>query len=301
MIRHKNKIIIGGVTAVLLAIAFFSGDGGGGVTSGDIRDGSEVLHMSGDSLSIDGGINNIEGDQSYIVPGFESAGEKPEETVPAEHTDGGADSAIRNPELNGEKSGTAVSGTEARGDSNTDARNPQPSQNEPGVTTEISETEGALDTAGEDSLVIDASLEAGELSVTLIISVASVLNNMEKLPDGKAELVPQNGIVFSSSVVFYEGESVFNVLQREVRRNRIHMESVNTPIYNSAYVKGINNIYEFDLGESSGWMYSVNGIFPNYGSSRYILSDGDVIKWSYTCDRGADIGGADVSDYYGFG
>ena len=44
-------------------------------------------------------------------------------------------------------------------------------------------------------------------------------------------------------------------------------------------------------GELSGWMYRVDGWFPNYGCSRYQLQDGDVVEWLYTCDLGADIGG----------
>ena len=38
-------------------------------------------------------------------------------------------------------------------------------------------------------------------------------------------------------------------------------------------------------------MYNVNGWFPNYGCSRYMLKDGDKIEWVYTCDLGADVGG----------
>ena len=139
------------------------------------------------------------------------------------------------------------------------------------------------------------------MTVTLIISAATILDNMDKLAEGKAGLVPKDGVIFNESVVFYEGESVFNVLLREIRKNRIHMEFVNTPIYNSAYIEGINNIYEFDAGERSGWIYSVNDYFPNYGSSRYILEDGDVIKWLFTCDRGADIGGEDSAGSYNWG
>ena len=50
------------------------------------------------------------------------------------------------------------------------------------------------------------------------------------------------------------------------------------------YIEGINNLYEFDCGEQSGWMYSVNGWFPNYGCSRYQLKDGDVVggHWNQT-------------------
>ncbi|MDR2296437.1 MAG: DUF4430 domain-containing protein, partial [Clostridiales Family XIII bacterium] len=70
----------------------------------------------------------------------------------------------------------------------------------------------------------------------------------------------------------------------------IHMEFENTPIYNSAYIEGINNLYEFDAGELTGWMYKVNGWYPNYGCSRYRLAAGDVIEWHYTCDLGRDLG-----------
>ena len=73
------------------------------------------------------------------------------------------------------------------------------------------------------------------------------------------------------------------------------MEFVNTPIYNSAYIEGINNLYEFDAGELSGWMYCVNGEFPNYGSSGYKVKPGDKIEWHYSCDLGRDVGGRTVS------
>jgi hypothetical protein len=69
------------------------------------------------------------------------------------------------------------------------------------------------------------------------------------------------------------------------------MASRVTPIYRAAYVEAIQNLYEFDCGELSGWMYRVNGVFPNYGCSRYTLKAGDVVEWLYTCDLGRDIGG----------
>ena len=64
-----------------------------------------------------------------------------------------------------------------------------------------------------------------------------------------------------------------------------------TPIYNSAYIEGIANLYEFDVGNESGWMFRVNDWFPNYGCSRYVLKDGDTVEWVYTCDLGKDVGG----------
>ena len=129
-------------------------------------------------------------------------------------------------------------------------------------------------------------------TATLSVRSDTILDNMDWLNPDKVELVPEDGVIFAKTqVTFYEGESVFNVLQREMKKAKIHMEFVNTPIYNSAYIEGINNLYEFDCGELSGWMYKVNNWFPNYGSSRYQLKAGDVIEWQYSCNLGEDIGG----------
>ena len=131
-----------------------------------------------------------------------------------------------------------------------------------------------------------------ELSVTLSVTCKSILNNMNMFNMDKLQVLPEDGIIYATkTVTFYEGESVFDVLLREMKANKIHMEFVMTPIYNSNYISGINNLYEFDCGELSGWMYRVNGWFPNYGASRYLLKDGDKIEWIYTCDLGRDIGG----------
>ena len=128
---------------------------------------------------------------------------------------------------------------------------------------------------------------------TFSISCETILDNMDKCVENKKFLVPADGIVFpATEVEFSEGESVFDVLQRVCRDNAIHMESNWTPMYNSAYVEGINNLYEFDVGSLSGWMYNVNGWYPNYGCSRYQLKDGDVVEWRYTCDLGYDLGSA---------
>ena len=134
----------------------------------------------------------------------------------------------------------------------------------------------------------------GSTAYTCTISIRcdAILNNMSLCDPAKTDLVPADGwILPPMTVTFYEGESVFNILQRTCKQQKIHMEFEYTPIYNSAYIEGINNLYEFDVGELSGWMYKVNEWFPNYGCSRYALSDGDVICWVYTCDLGKDVGG----------
>ena len=126
---------------------------------------------------------------------------------------------------------------------------------------------------------------------TFSIECSTILNNLTELDPNKRELIPSNGVILApTTVTFYEGESIYDVLQRVCRENNIHMESSWTPVYNSAYIEGIHNLYEFDCGALSGWMYRVNGWYPNYGCSRYQLADGEVVEWRYTCDLGKDVG-----------
>ena len=134
-----------------------------------------------------------------------------------------------------------------------------------------------------------------QYTCTFSIECATILNNLSQLAPEKLEMVPSSGVILpKQTVTFYEGESVFDVLQRLCRDKGIHMESSWTPIYNSAYIEGIHNLYEFDCGSLSGWMYRVNGWYPNYGCSRYQLAQGDVVEWRYTCDLGKDVGGKNV-------
>ena len=126
---------------------------------------------------------------------------------------------------------------------------------------------------------------------TFSIECSTILNNLDQLDPDKLELVPTNGVILPpTTVTFYEGESVFDVLQRVCKEYIIHLEFSWTPIYNSAYIEGIHNLYEFDCGPLSGWMYRVNGWYPNYGCSRNQLADGEVVEWRYTCDLGEDVG-----------
>jgi len=102
----------------------------------------------------------------------------------------------------------------------------------------------------------------------------------------------KKGYVLSpSKVEFTAGESVWDVLKREMDSLNIDYEYSWTPKYGSVYVESISGDGEFDNDSSgSGWMYNVNGWYPNYGASLYKLKDGDVIQWRYTMDLGADLG-----------
>ena len=161
----------------------------------------------------------------------------------------------------------------------------------PGYTTDTTNTTETTETVPEgmpapvepQDAVID---EDTEHTCKIMITCATLVDNHDLDPD-KRELVPDDGIILpETEVTFFEGESVFNLLRRVCRQNSIHLEFEDTPIYNSAYIEGIANLYEFDAGKFSGWLYSVNGWYPNYGCSRYQLKEGDVIVWEYTTEIG---------------
>ena len=131
----------------------------------------------------------------------------------------------------------------------------------------------------------------GKLTCTLEVRCDTLLGKLDQLTEEKAALVPENGILLETvEVEFTGGESVFDVFRRHLREEKIHFEYVDASAYDSVYIEGIGNIYEFDCGPQSGWMFSVNGVYPGLGCSAYTLADGDVIVFNYTCDLGADLG-----------
>lgn len=123
---------------------------------------------------------------------------------------------------------------------------------------------------------------------TISISCKTAINNGVNEQDGFKHL-PSNGVILGNTTVeFNEGDTVYKVLQKTVLSKKIHMEY--TGAGSSIYIEGIDNLYEFDGGQYSGWMYSVNGWYPNYGCGAYKVKAGDVIQWNYTCDLGEDLG-----------
>ena len=193
----------------------------------------------------------------------------------------GGPSAMPSPKSEGQ-TGALVSATPRPADTSV---SPPPSASETklGESTTVSPSPSGQNSADEDAT----------LACTLSVSCSTILDNLEIFNDEKLEVLPADGVIFpAQTITFYEGETVFNVLQREMKKNNIHMEFAKVPLYNSNYIEGIGNIYEFDCGELSGWVYKVNGVFPGYSCSQYALQTGDVIEWVYTCDQGRDVGGS---------
>ncbi|GED12402.1 DUF4430 domain-containing protein [Aneurinibacillus migulanus] len=99
----------------------------------------------------------------------------------------------------------------------------------------------------------------------------------------------ERGTVLPPTVVeIKDGETVLDALKRITREKKIQMEY--RGVKATAYIEGIDNLYEFDRGAKSGWMYRVNGIFPNKSAGIFPVKDGDKVEWLYTVDLGKDVG-----------
>ncbi len=138
---------------------------------------------------------------------------------------------------------------------------------------------------------------------TVRIECNTIYDNIGKMKSGKNAFLPASGVILSNvQVELTGGESVFDVIKKACEENvctdsckyceagGVQIEYTYTPAFNNYYIEGIHQIYEKDCGTQSGWMYSVNGTFPDVGSSSYTVSEGDVIVFAFTCNMGEDIG-----------
>lgn len=187
---------------------------------------------------------------------------------------------------------TAGTDGSAADDRHEAAARAEPDPPAPTETAEHEEDDGPAQPETVDAPSVEDGPQEEETRCVVSVSCTAVLDDLDRLDPEKVELIPADGMLLPpTEAAFEEGESAFDVLRRVCRDNRLHMEFSETPAYGSAYIEGIGNLYEFDCGDGSGWMYRVNGAFPGFGCSQYTLADGDTVEWVYTCDYGADVGG----------
>lgn len=87
-------------------------------------------------------------------------------------------------------------------------------------------------------------------------------------------------------VTIHANESVMNVLKRVTTDRKMALSYSGGG--RTAYVRGIDGLFEFDKGSGSGWLYAVNHKFPGFSCGKYRVKKGDTIQWLYTEDLGKD-------------
>ena len=105
---------------------------------------------------------------------------------------------------------------------------------------------------------------------------------------GRAAHIPENGVLLAETgFPIAQGDTVYTLLTDAARAHGIHMEASGAK--GLMYIHGIGNIYEFDFGELSGWLYTVNGETFSVGVDQYVLKPGDRVEFHYTLELGRDF------------
>lgn len=131
-------------------------------------------------------------------------------------------------------------------------------------------------------------------SATIAIRCDAVFNHYDDLDESlkNDKFVPSDGYILHETKYSLEkDETAYDLLVRATKENKIPLDSENAAAsaFGTAYIKGINSLYEKSCGDFSGWMYIVNGEMLNVGSSEFILNDNDIVEFIYVCDYNTDL------------
>lgn len=140
----------------------------------------------------------------------------------------------------------------------------------------------------------------GGMQVTFSADCSAALDRMDSIDQSvnPAEVVPADGVVIAECTLgLPEGSSAFDALISAARAQQVRVDYTGGSW--GTYVRSIGYIGEFGFGELSGWMYRVNGEFPQVSAGDFTLSDGDVVEFVYTCDLGRDVGDHFTSEING--
>ncbi|MGG0458844.1 DUF4430 domain-containing protein [Bacillus mycoides] len=82
-------------------------------------------------------------------------------------------------------------------------------------------------------------------------------------------------LLAAKKVDVQEGDTVYSVL----KSTGLDVDASGSK--GDVYVKGIENLYEKDVNDNSGWKYRVNGAFPNRSAGVVTVKPGDKVEWVY--------------------
>jgi hypothetical protein len=156
------------------------------------------------------------------------------------------------------------------------------------------ETETETDTGIETVLVTETDTETELKSETVLESVitseltSTVEEAVNDLVYMKIVGPTETGVILDLiEVAYIEDMTAFDLLLQVSQAQGITVDYSKTG--GMGYVKGIANVYEFDYGATSGWLYVVNNEILSVSASTYILQQKDTVTWIYSKDLGKDI------------
>ena len=87
-------------------------------------------------------------------------------------------------------------------------------------------------------------------------------------------------ILASSKVSIKDGDTIYSVILQAAQQQGIVVDARGSGA--TAYIEGIDNIYEFDYGAKSGWVFKHNGVSITKSIGVIKVKDGDRIECFYT-------------------
>lgn len=177
------------------------------------------------------------------------------------------------------KKSNSNSKSNTKSKSNTEAKKKYAKEKESAADSKADKPKTTLKKENDDKVTQTTS---SEINCSITIECKSILDNMDDLKSGHEKYVPKNGIMLDNYKATLKSKStVYDLLKKACNDKGITYTAKDT-MY-SVYIVGINNIDEKDCGKDSGWMYSVNGSFPNVSVDSKRLKDGDKVVFTYTC------------------
>ena len=100
--------------------------------------------------------------------------------------------------------------------------------------------------------------------------------------------------LLNQTIIAESGASVFDALVEALTLNGIdYVEG------SDGYIVSIDGVSEFDHGNKSGWMFTVDGEYINTGSSSTLLTEDATVVWFYTDDYSKERGSENYSTSLG--
>ena len=170
-------------------------------------------------------------------------------------------------------------------------------------SSSVVESSSAADSSEADSSKADSSSDAdapssseadssaaqdGNIKASLVIDVSDILKNYDKLDKGlqSDEFVPQSGKILDETEFEVEsGKTVYDLIVKATAEKGIKLDAKKTDY--GMYIDGINSVATGSVGQTSGWMFKVNGKDSEVGADAYKLQAGDKVEFFYGCDYNA--------------
>jgi hypothetical protein len=121
----------------------------------------------------------------------------------------------------------------------------------------------------------DEPVGDGDITVSIAADCLTLLGSDPEL----ARQVSNEGVILGQkNVTLKTDASVYDVIKAS-----------GIAFAGKTYISSIGGLSEGDGGGKSGWMYSVNGAYPPVGVTKYVVKNGDSVRFCYTLDGGNDV------------